>query len=321
MPACLLGLGSNLGDRQHHLRQAVQLLKQIPQISTLRVSSWIETPPLGGPAKQGTFLNGATLFQTSLSPYQLFYHIRQIENRLGRRRDQWWGPRTIDLDILLYDRLILSELFLTIPHRWMAIRPFVLRPASLIAGRLTHPILQRSIGAIWDHHITTQPYIAIYNQSCQPIPKWLPELAVQMDAVLVSADSTVQHDPMEIDNPDVTQKSATTIKSLIETLAILRQEDPKRLCISDFWMGNYTPPSCLPAVVVILRRETPNSTGWATNFTFDDDPRRHRRLHIKDPLAPRLPHLIIDIGDLRRARQELSAVFESVTQFPSFRYP
>lgn len=316
-----------MGDRQRHLRQAVRLLGQIPQISQLRLSPWFANPPLGGPAaggqaEQADFLNGAALLQTSLSPYGLFRHIEQIESWMGRQRTQWWGPRTIDCDILLYNDVVIDEPRLTIPHPWMTIRPFVMRPAVQIAADMVHPLLGWSLQAIWDHLIMTRPYIAIWNQSDQRNLDWLPELAVQFDARLVSSGSTV--DPDTVGDPDTMGDPDTAgdhdpsaeIESLTRALVGVQQENPGGLCISDFWLGEASPPSLIPSVLVILRRaKSQIGRPAGTVASLGHKPIRRSP---KDRLAPRLPHLIIDIGDLNRARQKMTAVIESVVEFQKF---
>ena len=126
MPQVYLGLGSNLGDRRGNIQQAVALLSQ-NGLAVERLSSIIETDPVGGPP-QDKFLNAALKATTELTPLQLLSAIKKIENQLGRRNTVRNGPRTIDLDILLYDDLEVRTPELTIPHPRMLEREFVLRP-------------------------------------------------------------------------------------------------------------------------------------------------------------------------------------------------
>jgi pantoate--beta-alanine ligase len=139
MAQALIALGSNLGDRAAMLDRAVELLGEVIGLAVLRVSRWHETDAVGGPAGQGPYLNGAALVETSLDPFTLARELQRVEAELGRVRAERWGPRTIDLDLLLYDSLRLDARELTIPHARMTERRFVLAPAAEIAPDMRHP--------------------------------------------------------------------------------------------------------------------------------------------------------------------------------------
>lgn len=124
-----IGLGSNIGDRERFLQEAVNGLAQHPDVQVTRASSIYETEPVGY-AEQGPFLNMVTAVRTSLSPALLHQHMQQIENRLGRVRDIRNGPRTIDLDLLWMDHTSLDQPELMIPHPRMWERAFVLIPLA-----------------------------------------------------------------------------------------------------------------------------------------------------------------------------------------------
>jgi len=161
MASCLVGLGSNQGDRSKILDAAVVRLGACPQIEVVACSAWHETSPIGGPPGQARFLNGAALLETSLTPHELLARLLQIEDRLGRCRAERWGPRTIDLDLLLYDELVLKSSSLEVPHPRLAYRRFVLEPAAEVAGAMLHPTIHWSISRLLEHLGATMPYVAI----------------------------------------------------------------------------------------------------------------------------------------------------------------
>lgn len=127
MATCYLGLGSNLGDRKANIIMAIDCLKHIKGVKIEKLSRIYETKPVGGPP-QGKFLNAAVKISTSISPAALLKILKTIEKKLGRRKTVRFGPRPIDLDILLYgDRFIWTKT-LQVPHPRMFEREFVLKP-------------------------------------------------------------------------------------------------------------------------------------------------------------------------------------------------
>ena len=137
----LIGLGANLGNRDSNLTRAWELLGQVPGVRTVRLSRFYETQAvtLTPDLVQPMYLNAAGLLETELDPQEIFRVLAAIEEQLGRVRTERWGPRTIDLDLLLYGELVLHTEFLTIPHPRMAERRFVLEPAAEIAPDMQHP--------------------------------------------------------------------------------------------------------------------------------------------------------------------------------------
>lgn len=144
---CYIGLGSNVGDREVNLRSALDRLGECEGVEVTKVSSFIETDPVGGPP-QGKFLNAAAELRTTLGPEELLDRLQEIENDLGRERTVKWGPRTIDLDILLYGNDVIRTERLTVPHPLMHERGFVLRPLSKIASAAVHPTLGRDVSEL-----------------------------------------------------------------------------------------------------------------------------------------------------------------------------
>lgn len=140
-----LGLGTNLGDREANLREAVCRLEQ--QVTVDALSALYETPPMG-PPDQPRYLNAACGGVTELEPEELLAFIKGVEREMGRTPTVHWGPRIIDIDILFYGDRVLSAPELVIPHPGIPHRPFVLAPLADIAPELTHPHLGESISAL-----------------------------------------------------------------------------------------------------------------------------------------------------------------------------
>lgn len=143
-----IGLGSNLGDRLEALRAAVQRLSECPRVSVdfaSGVASLYESAPQGAAAGPALFLNSAVRLRTTRSPHELLESLLSVEASLGRPEHTREGPRTLDLDLLLYDDLVLHDESLTIPHPRLHERRFVLEPLSEIAGKTVHPILKATI--------------------------------------------------------------------------------------------------------------------------------------------------------------------------------
>lgn len=137
MPIAYLSLGANLGDRAGYLRAALQRLAE-GGVRLRRVSGLYETEPVGGPP-QPAYLNLVAEVETDLSPQALLVRCQEIESELGRVRTERWGPRTVDLDLLLYEGVTLQEPGLTLPHPRLMERQFVLVPLAEIAPELQLP--------------------------------------------------------------------------------------------------------------------------------------------------------------------------------------
>jgi dihydroneopterin aldolase / 2-amino-4-hydroxy-6-hydroxymethyldihydropteridine diphosphokinase len=139
-----VGIGSNLGNKEENLNQAISLLNEDEDCRVVKISDFLITKPVG-PIEQEDFLNGALKVKTLRTPEELLDLVGEIENKLKRKRTVHWGPRTIDLDILLYDDWIVQTDRLIIPHCEMQNRKFVLEPLSNIAPTVKHPILDKTI--------------------------------------------------------------------------------------------------------------------------------------------------------------------------------
>ena len=150
MPLAYIGFGSNIGDRLAHIQNAIHALSKTEGVTLQKISSVYKTDPVGYEA-QAQFLNGIAAIQTSLSPLSLLHTLKNIETEIGRQHRIRWGPREIDLDILIYGDLCLQTEKLVIPHSEMHLRHFVLVPLAEIAPDLVHPVFQESIQTLLNH--------------------------------------------------------------------------------------------------------------------------------------------------------------------------
>ncbi len=139
-----ISIGSNIEPKEQYLTEGMEALIANAAFRNMVVSDYIETDPYGY-VKQDTFLNGAAVFETILSPRELLTTLHEIENNANRTREIHWGPRTLDLDILLYGNHIMNTKELTIPHIDMCNRAFVLEPLASIAPGMVHPVCHKTI--------------------------------------------------------------------------------------------------------------------------------------------------------------------------------
>ena len=147
MARIFLGIGSNEGDRLEQISRAVRGMRAIPGIELERMATIYETEPVGPP--QPKYLNTVVEIATALEPRRLLDALKALERRLGRALStQRWGPRVIDLDILLYDDRVLDEPALSIPHPRMHERRFVLEPLAQLVPDLIHPVLKQTIARL-----------------------------------------------------------------------------------------------------------------------------------------------------------------------------
>jgi 2-amino-4-hydroxy-6-hydroxymethyldihydropteridine diphosphokinase len=141
-----LSLGSNVGDRAENIVSALSFLQSSLSINIEKISSFYETSPIG--PKQRSFYNIVIEAQTVLKPDKLLLFIKQVEHILGRKKSIRWGPRVIDIDILFFGRKIVDQAGLTVPHKELQNRLFVLIPLSEVASGFVHPVLKQKISSI-----------------------------------------------------------------------------------------------------------------------------------------------------------------------------
>ncbi|MBI2827150.1 MAG: 2-amino-4-hydroxy-6-hydroxymethyldihydropteridine diphosphokinase [Planctomycetia bacterium] len=265
MAECLVALGSNLGDRRATLSRAVALLAS-PQLRVVAQSGWRETPAVGGPPDQPPFLNGAVTLSTSLAPQALLDELQRIERELGRVRDVHWGPRTVDLDLLLYDELALSDPRLTLPHPRMAFRRFVIEPAAEIAPDMRHPLIGWTLRQLRDHLRDAVPYVAITGTAPGADTTQLAlELVERCRGELVRqpSDDTfkrVQAAMRAVESPSLELEwRIEWLGRLCRWLQMRVTPDRKRLAISDFWLEE---PLAVVAATLDLARARQFQAFW-----------------------------------------------------------
>jgi len=165
MVACLLGLGSNLGDREVTLSAALAEIDALPNVRLARRSEWHRSRPLGGPPDQAEFINAAAVVETSIPPLTLLAELQDIESRHGRTRSRRWAPRTLDIDVLLYGNEVSETQMLTLPHPRMSFRRFVLQPAAEVAPRMLHPVIGWPVERLLLHLDAASDQAAILSPS------------------------------------------------------------------------------------------------------------------------------------------------------------
>ncbi len=145
MSRVFIGIGSNEGERLRHISRALAALGTTPGLRVVQLATLMESEPVGGPP-QGAYLNTVAELDTSMAPGGLLATLKAIERTLGRLPStQRWGPRPIDLDLLLYDDRVVNEPDLSIPHPRLHERRFVLQPLAQLAPEVIHPVLRKTV--------------------------------------------------------------------------------------------------------------------------------------------------------------------------------
>ncbi len=158
MPVAFIGLGSNLGDRIGSIQKAIGEISKLGDISAL--SSLYETEPVGV-EDQPDFINCVIKLEANLSPYDLLVSLQSVEKKLGRERREKWEPRTIDLDIIFYNNLVIETPSLIIPHPRAHLRRFVLEPLCEIAPDFIHPTLNITVSKILEGLVDSKRVVKV----------------------------------------------------------------------------------------------------------------------------------------------------------------
>lgn len=155
-----IAIGSNLGEREEYINSALDKMKKEPKLRVIKVSDILHTAPYGDTAKE-EFLNGAVKVETILTPEELLDYLHVLEDEAGRERKVHWGDRTLDLDIIFYDDIVMSTEDLIIPHPDMTNRDFVLIPLAQIDPCILHPIRHKTVRMLLDKLLRTREKFVI----------------------------------------------------------------------------------------------------------------------------------------------------------------
>jgi len=325
MASALIGLGANLGPRAETFAAALAKLEQAGQVCVTARSSWHETVPVGGPAEQPLYLNGAAILETVLSPQQVLKLLRAVERDLGRVRGELWGPRTLDLDLLMYDRLTVSESDLQLPHRWLPFRGFALEPAAEIAADWHHSVLRKSLAELRDDFLRFHPVLALAGGQVAQRIALARKLAASCSAYLLIAEQALAQAVAafpECAPPDDLSKTESARDPDPRPLA-----DRPMLFTSDYTQWDF-PYGQRWAVYRLIENE-PRWQSWAaTPRTLL--PKARIRLCAPDeqfapePICPEqhwnhlkarpLPTLRVSLGEPKRLQLETQAVWQAVSE-------
>lgn len=239
MARCLVGCGSNLGARRDFLDRAVELLRYMPGIRVVRVSRFRDTRPIGGPPGQASFLNGACLLETELGPREVLDVLMAVENTLQRERQERWGPRTVDLDLLLYDEQVLDTAALTVPHPRMATRRFVLEPSVEIAPDLVHPLAGCTLERLLESISTPHPHVAVVGAPGSGAEEVAAAVAQATMARLVVAPPAYAAAVRLVGGPRRSQAAAAwidAVEAAARPLAASRWPKDPHGTVTDYWL-------------------------------------------------------------------------------------
>jgi 2-amino-4-hydroxy-6-hydroxymethyldihydropteridine diphosphokinase len=285
MAKCLLGLGSNVGDREAALQGALTAIRALPDVQLRKQSNWHPTRPIGGSAGQSEFFNGVVLVDTTIAPLILLKELHQIEERFGRQRHERWAARPLDIDVLLYDREVMETAMITVPHPRMTFRRFVLEPAAEVAPKMIHPIIGWSVERLLLHL----------------------DMASDLAAIVSPADA----------------ERMSLVDTLVKELGAQVAEEPALGAASQHWPAAWTtwlaisttrnagPPAVAPAGLAYAAATFPKLT-----ILLDPGPATPRPILSKwSPLVRqpgRGPTLRIPHGDAATAHRETAAAIQAV---------
>jgi 2-amino-4-hydroxy-6-hydroxymethyldihydropteridine diphosphokinase len=247
----LIGLGSNLGDRKAILDSALSALGRSQGVCLRAASSYHETKPVGGPPRQGAFLNAAAAIETSLGPFELLALLQEIEQQSGRLRLVHWGERTLDLDLLLFGNACFDRPDLSIPHPRMSLRRFVLAPLAEIAPDAFDAWTGRSIRDLLSNLDRRPSYLALYGGDASLMRAVCERVCSELDAVCFSKEQAIGR----------TSSSNPGKLSLVEVQSLSGHLDPSSCSmhgIGDRWIVS---DFCFPFEAMLQRQTNSRPRG------------------------------------------------------------
>ena len=282
MPKSLIGLGANLDGRATTLQNVVRQLSAVPDLTISGLSRVYETKPIGGPSGQNAFLNAAVLVDSNHSPSTLLALLKKLETTCGRTKGQRWGPRVIDLDLLLYDDETIELPDLILPHPRMTFRRFVLHPACNIASEITHPTTGQTLGQLLNHLDKSPDYILFRGGTVQEQEDIMDEVQEK----LISHGITLQ-------------RKITKSISTDDSAACLRHD---KFQDSAAWESKFKSSCILPKLIIYL------------------DPFKNRDPHYQLSELPAFSGPRLDLKYSKRthipAGDEVSAAILAMTELP-----
>jgi len=255
----LLSFGANLGDRIGQWKQTCDLLSG-SVIKRVAVSELFETLPIGGPEGQQVFANAALIVRTVLPAPVLVEQLLEIERKMGRIRHQRWGPRMIDLDLLLYGQQVIESPSCQVPHPRMSFRRFMLEPASEIASQWIHPICGMTVGQLLQRSESKSKTVVVCDGTIRPSSLWperekkaIKPLDLQLRAGIGDSSTESLRQMIEAVGFQVVQPlegSGESEVRLKNIQLVIQQTQPKLVifthCAQVPWIGLGAPYLCLP---------------------------------------------------------------------------
>jgi 2-amino-4-hydroxy-6-hydroxymethyldihydropteridine diphosphokinase len=239
MTHALIGLGSNLGDRSAQLDEAIRRICGNPQIRWLAQSSYHPTRAIGGPPGQQAFLNAALRVETTLGPEALLDWTQHVEREMGRQRQVRWGPRRIDIDVLLLGSYVIRSRELEIPHPRMTYRRFVLEPAAEIARDMEHEPSGWTVAELLQHLRDSPNYLAVSGPPGLLVARVAKRAADSCGARLLSdsIDPTAIWLPLDCRSDWIESQLEFLLRRCQLQKSMLENDngDASSLVISDFW--------------------------------------------------------------------------------------
>jgi 2-amino-4-hydroxy-6-hydroxymethyldihydropteridine diphosphokinase len=289
----LLSLGSNLGNPKKNLVAAIKKIDTAEQIKLLQTSLFRKSRPVGGPTGQHEFMNAAVEVETTLTAEQLLETIQRIEAELGRQRHTRWDARTIDIDLLTVDDLVVSSPSLTLPHPRMVLRRFVLEPVCDLRPEGHHPETGWSYQTHLDYLSVAGNYSVTINQSqSKPVPAYL--ALGQKSEVLVAQSMPVAR------STEMLEDSYRALRQWIQHDGFVHCDFAPRECLLNHpeWAGTIDRLEAglpLPRVLVILTDNIHNEL-------------RHQLVLKTMPAGIITPWLFLDAANPKSIQQEIAAL-------------